>query len=218
MRFSALLCVACLSIGFSWPLPTQAESVLDTIKKDPQYRALTPDQQKRFDGIALDFLVEQFELFTNCHPLAVTISEASQDWDVPGLTKADIQNAVESRLRGAHIYAPTFSLSSLNISIFIMRGVFSINLGLLKSLADGKHSQMYGAAKTWEDGVTGAYVRGVGGGHFILSSLSQLLDRFIANYLRVNETACAKKKRGSSDEMRQRPQASPGPRDGGEVE
>lgn len=190
MRLGALLCIF-LVIGLSWPVSIRADSLLDAVKKDPRYQALTPDQQKEFDSKALDFIEDQFNLYTNCQPLAVTMGEASKAWDTVGLTRADIQNAAESRLRGARIYAPKFRLPFLSISIIVTKDAFSVRLRLVKSLYDNTYSQMYGPAATWVNGHTGTHGGGFGGGSFILSSLSQLLDQFIADYLRVNETACA---------------------------
>ena len=185
MRVVALLCGACLAIGFSWPLSTQAETVLEMMRKDPRYQALTPEQQKQ----ELDRLNDIFRLFTNCQPLAVTVDVGIKDSNAFGLTKADIQNAAESRLRGAYIYTAKFSFPSLGISIVTYQSAFSVTLQLRKILAD-THSPWYGGAVTWSDGHVGTFSRD----SFILSSLSKLLDRFIADYLRVNEEACVSKR------------------------
>lgn len=192
MRSFVWLCVL-LVIGLSWPVYTWSYSLLDIVKKDPRYQALTPDQQKDFDSKAMDLIVDQFNLYTNCQPLAVFTPETSkpEDLNALGLTKATIHNAVESRLRATRIYAPKFDLPSLRVSIFILRDIFSLELGLIKPLSDTTYSQMFGAAKTWEEGSHGG---GSAGRNFILSGLSRRLDHFIAEYLRVNEEACAAKR------------------------
>jgi len=217
LLFSAWLAIGAFLVPFTYA-ETLLDTIIDPIRKDPRYQALTPDQQKHLDDMALDRIANQFTLFTNCQPLAVTVTESSKDGDTIVLTKSDIRAAAESRLRGARIYAPKFSLPFLNVSIIITKDAFSVWLRLIKQLSDGTYSQMYGPATTWDDGYIGIHGGGFAGGSFVLSSLSQLLDRFIADYLRVNEAACVKKKGGSSDEMRQRPQASPEPRDGSKVE
>lgn len=191
MRSFAWLCVL-LVIGLSWPVSTRPDSLLDAVRKDPRYQALPPDQQKDFDSNALDLIEDRFNLYTNCQPLAVYIPEASRpkDWNAVRLTTAEIQAATESRLRAARLYAPKFHLPSLNVSISIVGDAFSVGLQLVKQLADTTYSQMYGPAATWEYRYTGIHGGGARGGDFVLSSLSQQLDRFIADYLRVNEEAC----------------------------
>lgn len=141
--------------------------------------------------------VEQFNLFTNCRPLAVTVGKASQAWGKLGLTRADIQNAAESRLRAARIYGDEGDYSNplLRIIAGIVGGAFSVELFLDKPLFDGKYSSLFGDATTYMDGHLGTHGGGFGGGSYILSTLSLMLDRFIANYLRVNEAACEKQAR-----------------------
>ncbi len=217
MKSLGLLFSAWLAIGAFLVPVAYAETLLDAVRKDSRYQALTTDQQKQVEDKVFEQMVDQFLLFTNCQPLGVIVRE-NKEGDTLGLTKADIQAAVESRLRSARLYTPKFAIPHLDIGLVIIGDAFSITMHLIKRLSDDTYSRMYGLAVTWRNGYTGTHGGGFTGGNLILSSLSQLLDRFIADYLRVNEVACVKKKGESSDEMRQRPQASPGPRDSSEVE
>ena len=191
MRFPTLLLLsAWLAIGAFLVPVAHAETLLDAVRKDPRYQALTPDQQEQIDNKAIKQMMDKFDLFANCQPLAVTVTDASKTENKLGLTKADIQAAVESRLRGARLYTPKFATPYLRIGIMIVGNAFSVHLHLVKRLVDDTYSQMHGLATTWMDGFTGTHGGGSAGGSFILSSLSQVLDRFIADYLRINEAAC----------------------------
>ena len=190
MKSLWLLFNAWLTIGAFLVPVVYAETLLDAVRKDPRYQALTPDQQEQIEDKAFEQMMDQFDLFANCQPLAVTVADASKTENKLGLTKADIQAAVESRLRGARLYTTKLATPYLRIGITIVGNAFSVHLQLIKRLSDDTYSQMYGLATTWEDGYTGTHGGGFGGGSFILSSLSQLLDRFIADYLRINEAAC----------------------------
>ena len=97
--------------------------------------------------------------------------------------------AVESRLRGARLFKADIGLPFLEVGVNVGPRAFFINLDYQKRLFDPV-SGREGTASSWSDGVFGTHRSGSGGREFVLSGLSRLLDRFLTEYLRVNETAC----------------------------
>lgn len=135
--------------------------------------------------------VKRFELFSNCEPISILVEGLSREALNIGLTKESVQNAVESRLRSARIYSSNPTLhSSLYISVNVSNRSFSIALEFNKRVFD-LFTKTYGTAITWSDGGIGTHGNRVGG---ILSSLSQLMDDFLVDFLRINDEACRKKK------------------------
>lgn len=138
-----------------------------------------------------------FALFTNCQPVTLTV-----DLD-PGrlaLTEADIRNLVESRLRAAKIYTDEVRayMPIFSVQVNVVEDAFGVQLELTKALYDkalyDSGLEFSGPAPTWSRWITGTHNYS-GGGAFILSALSQLMDEFLADYLRVNQKfPCVKAK------------------------
>lgn len=104
------------------------------------------------------------------------------------LTKERLQFAAESRLRSARLFkADDGGLPFLTVSVEVVGGAFSTGLGYNKRLFDPA-SGSGGIAATWSIRMSGTYGRT--GAEFIVSKLSELLDQFLVEYLRVNESAC----------------------------
>ena len=133
--------------------------------------------------------IERFELFNNCEPMHLVILGASDDdEDVKkiGLTKEGVQFAVESRLRGARLFKSDLGLPALEVSVNVRAASFAIALRYNKYLFDYA-AGIDGLAQTWGAGTFGAHGASA---EYIVSSLSELLDKFLTEYLRVNESAC----------------------------
>ncbi len=62
---------------------------------------------------------------------------------------------------------------------------FNVELEFNKELSDPELNGETGRATTWDTGTVGQ-----GDAAFILSVVSQLTDKFIDEYLRVNDSAC----------------------------
>ena len=127
-----------------------------------------------------------FRLFNNCEPMSLVVEVSGDDEDVKkvGLTKERVQFAVESRLRGARLFRSYLSLPGLAVNL---DGAFTISMSYTKTLFDsvsGKNS----FAPTWDRSILGTH--GQRGTEYIVSGLSELLDEFLTEYLRVNEDAC----------------------------
>ena len=112
-----------------------------------------------------------------------------KDSDDTGLTKERIQIAAESRLRSARLYTATLNFTNgvLWISVHGVEQAFQINASYMKVLFDPVSEQSFPAV-TWSESATGIHARDAA---FILQGVSELLDKFILEYLRVNEAACS---------------------------
>ena len=147
------------------------------------------------------------DLFDLCPPdegMRLVVERLHEHAGRGDLTTAQIQNAVESRLRAAGIYDPeAVPYLYINVIAGLPRNghfpFYAIDVEYRRVLLDDRalglgyrvldsdfEERLYGFAGTWE--TSGA---GEGDSSYILSSLSQLLDRFLVDYLRVRDSkAC----------------------------
>ena len=136
--------------------------------------------------------LERKKLYTACAPMDFVVEYLDpENSQRIGLTEQDIANAVESRLRGARLFAPPEKQNReqyLYVNVNIVGYAFSIEVKLIRHL-DNLGYGAAGFAGVWEMGSTGTHS---GSGQYILGTVSTLLDRFIASYLRVNEAHCSK--------------------------
>ena len=134
---------------------------------------------------------DRFRLFADCGPMFLIVGGLSEDATKTGLTKESIQAAGESRLRSARLYigANTAALQYLYIAVNVVGGGFSVGLEFSKWVFDSlSGEELY--AVTWGADSTGTHG---GDSGFLLSAVSQHLDKFLVEYLRVNEEACGKR-------------------------
>lgn len=139
-------------------------------------------------GAATEYELGRFQLFNNCEPVDLLVEDLSFHATGIGLTERTIQNAVESRLRSARLYnsLPRFDDAYLYVNVHVLSRSFSIRLSYHKTVID-EASGLRNSASTWGRGITGAHG---GNASFILSGVSELMDEFLVEYLRVNEEAC----------------------------
>ena len=135
------------------------------------------------------------ELFDLCPPdegMRLVVESLDEDVGQGDLTTAQIRNAAEIRLRAAGTYDPE-AAPSLYINVNVgapEKGsrhfpFYNIYVEYRRLLFDFR-LPWYRLASTWSTGSAGQ-----GGGNFILSSLSQHLDKFLVEYLRVRDSkAC----------------------------
>ena len=131
--------------------------------------------------------VDRFNLFNECGPMNLVIEEyqGDTDWSDIGLTVDRIQTMAESRLRAARLYDAT-ALAYLYVNVNVLGRAFSLRVEYSKVLYDGVSGET-NYARTWDIDSAGTHGGDAG---FILQGLSEYLDRFILEYLRVNEDAC----------------------------
>lgn len=175
----------------------QAEQLFGNVWEQPGFYELPPAEQQRMRNEAIKREGEAFDLYTNCEPVGVLVESLTDDGKKLGLTKDDIQMTVESRLRAARLYPTAKQFAELipNIPILYVRihvgnAAFVVNLELGKQVLDEYYSGYGGRAYTWRTGRAGIYENGGSGANYLLGLLAMDMDKFIVDYLRVNEKAC----------------------------
>lgn len=130
---------------------------------------------------------ERFQLYTGCLPLELAVLVAGRRAAEIGLTRERLQTLGESRLRAARLFrqrAP--SALVLRVSTLGAGGgsAFSVAVQLWKPVQDRNGYSF--RAPTWRGGAVGQG----GDAGFILQGVSEYVDEFILEYLRVNEADC----------------------------
>jgi len=138
--------------------------------------------------------IDRFALWNGCRPIGLLVTY-NNEYTETSPQKKDIEIAVRSRLRGARLYTekdtdiegsplPYLAINIIILDRIILGKVFSIDLFLNKWVSD-PISNVEFFASTWHIGIVN-----VGYRDDILSAIAQYTDRFIDEYLRVNEAAC----------------------------
>ena len=138
--------------------------------------------------------IDTFKLWNECAPIGLVVEELDDDAADIDLTEERVRTLAESRLRVARLYnaGATFSTPLLNVRVGVTvlenlrNGVFSIDVSFNKFLFDVVSDRGW-FAPTW---ATVSYGAHGGDTDYILQSVSERIDWFILEYLRVNETAC----------------------------
>ena len=130
----------------------------------------------------------QFELFANCEPMDLVVENLPPDAAEIGLTVERIEAAVESRLRSARLF-DSDSVQYLYVNVNVVGRAFHSSVEYKKRVFDYYSNGAF-YASTWDIAFTGTH--GKDGG-YILAGVSELMDVFLVEYLRVNEEACAKR-------------------------
>ena len=131
--------------------------------------------------------LDRFRLWNNCQPMQLVVESLDQDAADIGLTREAIATAVRSRLRGARLYGDT-GPQYLYVNVNVVGQAWALKLEYNKTVFDLASGESF-PATTWKTGAAGTHGRDSG---YILSWMSQHTDKFIDNYLRVNEDACQK--------------------------
>ena len=173
---AALLALASATAGAQPPDPDRSEQR----ERDRAARIERIQQRERFD------------LFNDCEPMRLIILNSSGNLiTVPGSRINAVQNAAESRLRAARLF--TDALDSDLPSLFVavvpdfrsdLVSRYVVRISYSKPLRDPATGLTH-VTSTWQKERTAP-----DDDPAILNSLSQLLDQFLAAYLRVNAEAC----------------------------
>ena len=133
-----------------------------------------------------------FDLWNECAPIDLIVEGLSNTHAADiDLTEERIQTLVESRLRAARLYdAAGRHHLYVRVGVFVSEnrrgGAFTTEVSFYKTLRDLASNEL-GQARTWN---TGSYGTHSGDAGYILQSVSEHLDQFMLEYLRVNEAAC----------------------------
>ena len=128
----------------------------------------------------------RFELFNECRPMYLIVEGLPPDAAAVDLTLERISTLAESRLRAARLFSDDLRRTYLYVNVTVAGSAFSVRVEFHKRLFDPVSDETW-PARTWNEGTTG---RHVGDGGYIMQTLSESLDRFLLEYLRVNEDSC----------------------------
>ena len=129
---------------------------------------------------------DNFHLWTRCAPIIVSLGGVDED------LRESVKGAAESRLRAARLWPRSNSTVATILAIDVSRGegwTFRISIGIKKLLFD-PISGTTGFAYSHNSGGNNYGAYGTAPDETIRNVVADLLDRFIADYLRVNESAC----------------------------
>ena len=134
---------------------------------------------------------DRFDLFNECAQINLMVENLSDDAADIDLTKDRVQTLAESRLRAARLYdAEARPYLYVRVGMLVSDdrhgGAYTIEVSFNKPLRDGM-LELDGFASTWD---TGTYGTHSGDTSFIMQGLSEALDKFVFEYLRVNEKSC----------------------------
>ncbi len=137
--------------------------------------------------LSVEHAIDRFNLFTGCRPVPLVVEDLNKEAADIGLTQKRIQTTVESRLRGGRIYLDGYADDIyLYVQVTVVGRAFSVLFQFNKAMTDPLSGEI-GRPITWQDsgvGTTG------GDAGYILQGVGELADRFVTEYLRVNEKSC----------------------------
>lgn len=133
-----------------------------------------------------DAWLDYFQLFNECRPMYLLIERLSGDEADIGLTEARIQTMVEARLRSARLYDGSVRSPYLYVQVTVVGRAFNFGISFKKTLYDPVTDRR-SVATTWDVGGTGTHGSDAG---YVLQALSEFVDTFVVEYLRVNEAVC----------------------------
>lgn len=139
--------------------------------------AATPDRMARF------------QLFNECAPMDVVVEDLDSDaWEI-GLTEDTLRAAVENRLRATRLYdgEADSPVPALYLNVGVEGKTYVVSLEYIKKVCRPAIKQC-GIAPTWRTGSFGTHE---GDAQHIRSDVSEHIDEFIVEYLRINEEACS---------------------------
>ena len=129
---------------------------------------------------------DRFALWNYCAPMDLVVVDLSGDATDIGLTKDAVTVAVRSKLRAARLYSAGSRVPLLAANAHVVSTALNIRVQYFKWLYDPM-SDLWREANTWVTSSTGTHR---GEASYILSAVSQHVDEFIDDYLRVNGPAC----------------------------
>ncbi|MDE0455924.1 MAG: hypothetical protein OXI15_01405 [Chromatiales bacterium] len=130
----------------------------------------------------------RFQLYANCEPMNLIVEELHPVAADIGLKLESIVAAAESRLRSARLYRSA-AMPYLYVNVILTRTAFGIRLEYNKSVFDAHSGEVFSAA-TWLVSSAGSHGSD---SSYIMSAISEHLDQFLVEYLRVNEEACERR-------------------------
>ena len=187
MNVKTLVTVVVLGVILFAPLAAQDDSGQDT-GRDPNLLAqiLGIDvSELETTQVEVEAKRNRFELFNECVEMRLVIEHLSDDAADIDLTKERIQTLAESRLRAARLYEAV-AAAYLYVRIGVAGNAFSTEVSFHKRVHDPA-TDLRLPVPTWSTGSLGTHGQEAS---FIMQGLSEHLDKFVLEYLRVNEKSC----------------------------
>ena len=132
---------------------------------------------------------DRFQLWNDCKPMQLVVEGLANDATAIGLAKEAIEVAVRSRLRAARLYSEDSAegaWSYLYVNVGVVGRAFGVYIKYRMMVRDTATELEY-MTTTWNIGTTGTHGRD---SSYILATVAENADKFIDEYLRVNEDAC----------------------------
>ncbi|WP_420637022.1 hypothetical protein [Candidatus Palauibacter sp.] len=151
--------------------------------------AFSPGVQAQAVSDSMLVSVDRFSLFADCSPVMPFVSVDTSHRLMGGeLGWEMLQGLAEYKLRVAGLFdlSRAHEAVSLVIRVELLDGAYSASVEFSKRLYDAISDER-GSASTWTLAVPGIHENDLSR---VLLSVSLLLDRFVANYLRINGSAC----------------------------
>ena len=128
--------------------------------------------------------LECFELFNQCERMKVSVLVGQNEI---GLTEERVATAVQSRLRAARLYHESAPYALVvRVGTLDDRLVFRYYVAYRKNLFDYTTGET-GFTTSWSRDGLGTHGGDAG---YILQAISERMDQFINEYLRINAPAC----------------------------
>ena len=144
---------------------------------------------------------EAFELWNDCQPIAFSVHlQGKNEASKIGLTKEAIETAVRGRLRSARIFKddpdrrrsislPPKVNGFLQVSVTLNVVSVGMSMRFEKVMTDEASGYVGWTPTGWRRGLFGGHADD---GYYVLSGIAPVIDEFIDDYLRVNESACSR--------------------------
>ena len=131
--------------------------------------------------------LDRFELWTACAEIYFVVEALDEYATAFGLSEQGIEALAGSRLRAARMLGDASSEDWLYLRVTGFANSYAVEASFQKRLHD-ERSGLDMTATTWAR--AGLGVTGRKEGNHVMSMVSQFVDMFIDDYLRVNATAC----------------------------
>ncbi len=131
---------------------------------------------------------DRFRLWNDCKPVRMFIQVGVKAGADIELTEDAVALAVRSRLRAARLYRKGTGAPILAVNVNAALQGFGVPVEFNKIVHDAVSNED-GFGVVWKSGSSGSHA---GNGSYIMSKVSEHMDHFIDEYLRVNEVSCRK--------------------------
>ena len=128
--------------------------------------------------------------YSKCEPMSLVLMSDLPERTRDGLSQFTVRNAIESRLRAARIYNRK-GRTALVVHVLSERDAYFVQVVYVKRFMDVNFLPAYDVmAGLWGRPSIGFYDKNP---RLVVSVVSQLVDEFLANFLRANQKDCGER-------------------------